>query len=92
MKEYQEKYNGLPNQFAADGYDCIYAIYNACKEAGITAETPHEEVCETLSKMFADGTFTIDGLTGSGMTWNDKGEVSKAPVVVRVENGIYVNF
>ena len=92
VKEYQEKYNGLPNQFAADGYDCIYAIYNACKEAGITAETPHEEVCETLSKMFADGTFTIDGLTGSGMTWNDKGEVSKAPVVVRVENGIYVNF
>ena len=92
VKEYQEKYNGLPNQFAADGYDCIYAIYNACKEAGITAETPHDEVCETLSKMFADGTFTIDGLTGSGMTWNDKGEVSKAPVVVRVENGIYVNF
>lgn len=92
VKEYQEKYKGLPNQFAADGYDCIYAIYNACKKAGITSETPHEEVCETLSKMFSDGSFTMDGLTGSGMTWNDKGEVSKAPVVVRVENGIYVTF
>ena len=92
VKEYQEKYKGLPNQFAADGYDCISAIYNACKKAGITSETPHEEVCETLSKMFSDGSFTMDGLTGSGMTWNDKGEVSKAPVVVRVENGIYVTF
>ena len=76
----------------SDGYDCIYAIYEACKKAGITSETPHEEVCETLSKMFADGSFTTDGLTGTGMTWNDKGEVSKAPVVVRVENGIYVTF
>lgn len=92
VSEYQEKYKGLPNQFAADGYDCIYAIYEACKKAGITSETPHEEVCETLSKMFADGSFTTDGLTGTGMTWNDKGEVSKAPVVVRVENGIYVTF
>ena len=27
-----------PNQFAADGYDCIYAIYEACQAAGITAD------------------------------------------------------
>ena len=92
VSEYQEKYKGLPNQFAADGYDCIYAIYEACKKAGITADMSHEEVCETLSKMFSDGSFTMDCLTGSGMTWNEKGEVSKAPVVVRVENGIYVTF
>lgn len=92
VKKYQEKYKGLPNQFAADGYDCIYAIYEACKQAGITADTPHEEICETLSKMFADGSFTMDGVTGSGMTWNDKGEVSKAPIVVTVEGGIYVDI
>lgn len=92
VAKYQEKYNETPNQFAADGYDCMYAIYEACKEAGITAETPHEEVCKTLSELFAGGTFTIDGLTGSSMTWDTEGAITKAPVVVKIENGIYVNI
>ena len=32
----------------------------------------------------------VDGLTGSGMHWQTNGEVSKDPVVVKVESGKYV--
>ena len=33
---------------------------------------------------------TFDGLTGSGMTWKATGEVSKSPMAVVIENGVYV--
>ncbi|MBQ4040652.1 MAG: ABC transporter substrate-binding protein, partial [Oscillospiraceae bacterium] len=29
VNTYKERYGEIPNQFAADGYDCIYAIYEA---------------------------------------------------------------
>ena len=35
-------------------------------------------------------TITVDGLTGSGMTWDASGAVSKAPMAVVIENGTYV--
>ena len=77
------------NQFAADGYDCIWAIYEACVAAGITPETSHEGACEALIAQFTGG-LCIDGLTGSGMTWQTNGEVSKDAMVVKVVNGAYV--
>lgn len=90
VSEYQEAYGGLPNQFAADGYDCMYAIYEACTAAGVTADMSAEEVCEALIAQFTADGFSVDGLTGTGMSWATNGEVSKAPVVVKVENGVYV--
>ena len=90
MAEYQEAYNGIPNQFAADGYDCMYAIYEACTAAGVTADMSAEEVCDALVAQFTADGFSVDGLTGTGMTWSAAGEVSKAPVVVKVEGGVYV--
>ena len=90
VTEYQEAYGTTPNQFAADGYDCIYAIYEACQEAGITADMDNATICDKLVETFTNGSFSVDGLTGTGMTWSANGEVSKAPVVVRVENEQYV--
>ena len=90
VSEYQAMAGGIPNQFAADGYDCIYAIYEACQQAGVTADMGPQEVCEKLTKVFTDGSFAVDGLTGSGMHWQTNGEVSKDPVVVKVESGKYV--
>ena len=87
---YEEAYGTIPNQFAADGYDCMYAIYEACVAAGITADMSHDEICEALIAQFTNPDFSVDGLTGSGMTWSTNGEVSKAPVVVKVEGGVYV--
>lgn len=91
VKAYQEAYGSVPNQFAADGYDCMYAIYEACTKAGITADMGHEEVCDKLIEVFTSGDFTVDGLTGSGMTWSTNGEITKDPLVFKVENGAYVS-
>ena len=90
VSEYEAAYGGIPNQFAADGYDCMYAIYEACIAAGITADMSAQDICEALIAQFTSADFSVDGLTGTGMTWSANGEVSKAPVVVKVEGGVYV--
>ncbi len=93
IDSYKKLSNGVePNQFAADGYDCVYAIYEAAKKAGINDGMSHEDICTALISAFTDSGFSVDGLTGSGMTWNTSGEVSKEPVAVVIENGIYVNM
>lgn len=84
---YQEKHGEIPNQFAADGYDGIYAFYQAIQNAGITAETTPEDACEMLIAQFTS--MTVEGLTGT-MTWSATGEVSKTPTAVVIENGVYV--
>ena len=78
----------VPNQFAADGYDVIYAIYNACVAAGVDGSTPAADVCAALQEQFS--TMTVDGLTGTNMTWDENGMISKTPIVVVIENGAYV--
>ena len=90
VEKYQAAYNELPNQFAADGYDAIYALYNAFKAAGLSPDQSNEEICEAMIGQFTGG-FSYDGLTGSGMTWTTNGEVNKTPVVVAIEGGIYVD-
>ena len=37
-----------------------------------------EELCEKMIEIFS-GDFTFDGLTGTGMTWEATGEVTKDP-------------
>ncbi len=89
VTKFKEKMNGLvPNQFAADGYDVIYALYNAMNAAGITGTESASDICTALEAQFA--TMTVDGLTGSGMHWDENGMISKAPAAVVIENGVYV--
>ena len=89
VAKFKEKMNGLvPNQFAADGYDVIYALYNAMTAAGITGSESASEICTSLEAQFA--TMTVDGLTGTGMHWDENGMISKAPAAVVIENGVYV--
>ena len=87
VTKYQEKFGATPDQFAADGYDCVYALYNAIQNAGITAETSTEDACEMLIAAMQD--LEITGVTGT-MTWQATGEVTKTPTAVRIENGVYV--
>lgn len=91
VKEYETRYGDTPNQFAADAYDCVYAIYEACQAAGITADMDAADICDALIATFT-GDFAHDGLTGSQMTWNTSGEVSKAPIVCVINNGQYVDL
>ena len=91
VSKFKEKMDGLvPNQFAADGYDVIYAIYNGLTNAGATGSESAEELCTMLKEQFA--TMTVDGLTGTGMHWDANGMISKAPAAVVIENGVYVSM
>ena len=91
VAKFKEKMDGLvPNQFAADGYDVIYAIYNGLTNAGATGSESAEELCTMLKEQFA--TMTVDGLTGTGMHWDANGMISKAPAAVVIENGVYVSL
>ncbi len=88
VAKYQEKTGIIPNQFAADAYDVIYAIAQACDNAGITADMSAADINAKLIEQFTSMNF--DGLTGEGMTWAATGEVSKSPMAVVIENGVYV--
>lgn len=92
VAKYKTAYNETPNQFAADGYDCIYAIYEACKKAGVTSTMKAADTCEKMIATFTASDFSIDGLTGAGMTWSKTGEVAKAPMGIVIENGVYVGM
>ena len=89
VAKFQDKTGIIPNQFAADAYDVIYAIAQACEKGGVTADMTPAEINAILIEQFT--TMTFDGLTGAGMTWKETGEVSKAPMAVVIENGTYVS-
>lgn len=89
VTKYVAKYGETPNQFAADAYDATYILYAACQELGITAETKPEEACELLIPWMQTATYS--GLTGTGMTWNDAGEVTKVATAVVIRDGVYVS-
>ena len=89
VAKYQAATGGeTPNQFAADGYDVIYAIYEGCLKMGIDGTTSAADACAKLTEYFATATYS--GLTGANMTWDDNGMVSKIPTAVEVVNGVYV--
>lgn len=92
VTKYKEKYNETPNQFAADAYDCIYAIYNACTKQNVTADMSASDICDKLISGFTASDFSMDGLTGADMKWSKTGEVSKAPKGMIIKDGVYVGM
>ena len=90
VKTYKELYNDeTPNQFAADGYDCVYALVEAAKIAGVTSDSAAEDICDAL--IAAMQQLEITGLTGT-MTWSANGEVDKIPTAMVIKNGEYVGL
>ena len=92
VTEYESLYGETPNQFAADGYDCIYALKLALETAGCTPDMTAEAINDALIAAFP--TITLTGLTGDGegITWDNTGAVSKAPKGMVIENGAYVGM
>ena len=90
VTKYKEQYGDVPNQFAADAYDCVYAYKAALEAAGATADMSAEDLCELMVQTFP--TITFDGLTGEGVTWDASGAVSKSPKGMVIENGAYVGL
>lgn len=90
VKAYEAEYTDVPNQFAADAYDCVYAIKQALENDGtVTADSSTDDITAALIAQFTSMTF--DGVTGTGMTWSSDGAVSKDPKAVVIQDGAYVS-
>jgi branched-chain amino acid transport system substrate-binding protein len=88
VKAYQDAYGEVPNQFAADSYDAVYAIKAAVEHANITPDMSTSDICDAMKVAMTE--ITIDGLTGTNMTWNATGEPEKAPKAAMIVDGAYV--
>lgn len=85
VAKYTEKYGAdTLNQFGASAYDCVYAIYNAMKAAADAGEDINvtmsaSELSDILKAQFTGG-FSYSGVTGTDITWEETGYVSKEAV------------
>ena len=87
VSKYQKLYNEVPNQFAADAYDAVYAIYEAIQKSGATSDMKTDALCDALSKAMTE--IEVAGLTGT-MTWSAEGQVAKTPMAVVIKDATYV--
>ncbi len=82
VKKYKDAYGAVPDQFAADGYDAVYAIKAAVEKAGFTKASDIKG--EALSKALTQ--ITLTGVTGE-MKWQANGNTDKAAMAIIYENG-----
>lgn len=92
VEKYQAQFSETPNQFAADGYDCVYAYKALLEKAGCTPDMDAAAICEALIPVITGSGFSVNGLTGEGMTWDGTGAVSKSPKGMVIQNGAYVGM
>ena len=86
---YEEAYGTTPIQFAADGYDCAYALKAAIESTDLTPDASASDVCDALKVALTE--IEVTGVTGT-MTWSADGTVSKTPKAVVIEDGAYKAF
>ena len=86
VEAYKAKYDGaLPDQFAADGYDAVMAIYEALKKADVRdTDRTVSEFCDLLRGVLSSSDFSLNGVTGK-MTWNADGVPTKAPQIKEIK-------
>ena len=85
---YEKDYGATPDQFAADGYDGVYAFKAAVEKAGITAADDPDLNAKILAAMLE---ITVEGVTGT-MSWQASGECSKPAKVMIIRDGVAVPF
>ncbi len=89
VSTYKENYGDIPNQFAADAYDGMYAIKAAFENQDITPDMEASDICEAAKAGMTE--ITIQGLTGGedGISWSADGEPNKSPKAVVIADGAY---
>ena len=92
VSTYKEQFGDVPNQFAADSYDCVWSIYNALKDEEVASDISASDLCDKLIAKFTSSDFSYDGLTGENMTWDETGAVSKSPKGMVIKEGAYVGM
>ena len=83
VSAYEEAYGATPDQFAADAYDTVYAIKASMETAGSV---------EGADMIAAMTEITVDGLTGTGITWTAEGEPNKGCKFIQIIDGAYTLY
>lgn len=81
VEKYQAQFNAIPDQFAADGYDAVYAMKAAVEKTN--GDVSNEALVAAMTEI------EVDGLTGH-MTFDENGEPQKEALVATIEDGQYV--
>lgn len=81
VDKYKTAYTDAPSQFAADGYDGVYAIKLAIEECG--DDVTNENLIAAMTKI------SVSGLTGD-MTFTADGEPNKSTKFATIKDGQYV--
>ena len=78
VKAYQEAYKSTPDQFAADGYDAVYALKAAAEKAGSFSGA-------AMAKAMTE--IEVPGVTGS-MKWTADGNTQKKAMAIIYKDGV----
>ena len=90
VKAYGDAHNGeIPNQFAADTDDVLYAMQLAADDAKITPDMENADISAAMSASMAN--IELDGLTGKAK-WTEDGECDKEPKAFEIKDGAYVEM
>ncbi len=81
VSTYETKYSATPDQFAADGYDCVYVFKAAMEQAGSI------ESADLISAMTE---ISISGLTGD-ISFSANGEPTKGAKFIEIVDGEYTS-
>ena len=79
----------VPNQFAADAYDVLYAMQLAATDAQITPDMSNEDISAAMSASMLN--IELDGLTGK-TKWTEDGECDKEPKAFEIKDGAYAEM
>lgn len=79
---YQENFNSVPDQFAADAYDGVYAIAKAYQ---LAQSMDSEKLIEAMKNV------EVDGITGK-FSFDEDGNPNKEAKYIQIENGKYTLF
>ena len=83
VKKYKDAYGAVPDQFAADGYDAVYAIKAAVEQAGYkkASDVKGSGLSAAIVKV------TYAGVTGE-MKWQANGNTDKMAMAVIYQDGV----
>ena len=83
VKAYEAAYSATPDQFAADGYDAVYALKAAVEKAGVKPGDKDFNA-KVVAAMLE---ISVEGVTGT-MTWVADGNTVKDPKVLIIHDGV----
>ncbi len=90
VTKFKEMTGHIPNQFAADAYDAVYAVKAVAEAQNVTPSMSVSDMCEAMKKGMTEIELSNVLTSPATITWTAEGEPNKDPRAVIIENGEYV--